>query len=70
MTIVLYKDALSGSVVPIAAKLIHVKVDWSSLHFSQKFFLWSKHRFSYINVRQVPRIWRCLKPRTADISGG
>ena len=61
MTIVLYKDALSGSVVPIAAKLIHVKVDWSSLHFSQKFFLLSKHRFSYINVRQVPREMEMFK---------
>ena len=28
---------------------------WSSLQFSQKINLRSKHRFSYINVHQVPR---------------
>ena len=69
MTIFLYNDALSGSVAPRAAKLIHVKVYWSLLHFSQKFNLQSKHMFTYINVLQVPREMEMFKTYD-DKSGG
>ena len=50
MSIFLYKSALFGFVAPIAA--LKVKVDWSSIHFSQNFNIRIK-RFSSINVRQV-----------------
>ena len=69
MTVFLYNDALFGSVAPVAALKIHVKVDWSLLHFSQKFNLWSKHRFSYVNVRKVPREMDMFKTLD-DRSGG
>ena len=70
MAIFLYNVALSESVAPIAASQIHVKVDWSSLHFSQKFNLRSKHRLHTLTMLTFARSlgrWRCLKPRTTDL---
>ena len=48
-------DALSGVVAPIAAYKINVKVDWSSLHFLQNFYIRIKHEVSCTNVCQVPQ---------------
>ena len=42
-------------VAPIVALKINVKVDWSSCHFSQNFNIRINHRFSCIDVSQVPR---------------
>ena len=67
MSICLSIDALIRFVGPIAAYQINVKVDLSSLHFSQNVNIRIKHGFSCNNVRHVP--WEMLKPE-GDRSGG
>ena len=59
MSIFLSVDALIGFVAPIATEKINIKVDLSSLHFSQNFNIRIKHGFSCNNVRHVP--WEKLK---------
>ena len=68
MFIFLSIDALIGFVASIATEKINVKVDWSSLNFSQNLNIWIKHGFSCNNVRHVPHK---VKLKTeGDTSGG
>ena len=46
---------------------MHVKVDWSSLHFSQKINLSTNKGFHTLTFARSLGRWRCLKPRTTDL---